>query len=66
VEVFVVVATADTGRLAEPLHVLRVSLKLLEKEVPQSSSVMSLTFLVETPSTYISINANIKAFSFLW
>ena len=39
---------------------------LLEKLVPQSSSVTSLTFLVETPSTYISINAKHSAFSFLW
>ena len=29
----------------------------MEKEVPHSSSVTSLTFLVETPSTYISIKA---------
>ncbi len=41
-------------------------MRLFEKEVPQSSSVTSLTFLVETPSTYISIRARTSAFSFLW
>jgi hypothetical protein len=35
----------------------------LEKEVPHSFSVTSLTFLVEIPSTYISISANTSAFS---
>jgi hypothetical protein len=39
---------------------------LLEKVVPHSSSVTSLTFLVETPSRYISISAKVSAFSFLW
>jgi hypothetical protein len=38
----------------------------LEKEVPHNASVTSLTFLVETPSTYISISAKQSAFSFLW
>jgi hypothetical protein len=40
--------------------------RLFEKEVPHSSSVMSLTFLLETPSTYISMSAKQSAFSFLW
>ncbi len=39
---------------------------LLEKRVPHSSSVMSFTFLVGTPSsTYTSISAKTRAFSFL-
>jgi hypothetical protein len=42
-------------------------MRLLEKEVPHSSSVTtSLTFLVETPARYISIKAKTSAFSFLW
>jgi hypothetical protein len=44
----------------------REQTRLLEKEVPHSSSVTSLTFLVETPSTYISMSAKQSAFSFLW
>src|SRR5918995_2281885 len=40
--------------------------RLLEKEVPHSFSVTSLTFLVETPSRYISIKAKTSAFSLRW
>jgi hypothetical protein len=38
----------------------------LEKDVPHRAPVMSLTFLVETPSTYISMSAKTKAFSLRW
>jgi len=37
----------------------------LEKEVPDSPSVISLTFSVDTPSKYFSIKANQSAISFL-
>ena len=44
----------------------REEMRLLEKAVLHSSSVISFTFLVETPSTFISIKAKQSAFSFLW
>jgi hypothetical protein len=44
----------------------REEIRLLEKVVPHSSSVIYFTFLVETPSTLISIKAKQRAFSFLW
>jgi hypothetical protein len=40
--------------------------RLLEKEVPQRASVTSATFLLETPSTYISTSAKTSAFSLRW
>jgi hypothetical protein len=41
----------------------RCETRLFEKLVPHSTSVISLTFRVETPSRYISINASTSAFS---
>lgn len=39
---------------------------LAEKAWPHSSSVTALTFLVDTPWTYISANADTSAFSERW
>ncbi len=65
--------TARPGRskdppewMTRPPNPSRKETRLFEKEVPQRASVTSLTFLVETPSTYISIKAKHSAFSFLW
>jgi hypothetical protein len=57
-------ARGQAGEASKPLA--SEEMRLFEKEVPQSSSVTSLTFLVETPSTYISISAKTSAFSFRW
>jgi hypothetical protein len=58
-----VVHHALSSESREPANCER---RLLEKEVPQSSCVTSLTFPVETPSTYICIKAKQSAFSFRW